>query len=65
MYYCTECKEVFEELSYYTEDPSPPGIALPPGYYTYYMCPFCGSDYWEEVIEDEEEQEENWNADDL
>lgn len=60
MYHCTDCNRVFEELDYYTEDPSPPGIALPYGYYTYYICPYCGSGYWEEISDDEEDWEDDW-----
>ena len=61
MWHCTECRRVFEEPDYYTEDPSPPGISLPPGYYTFYMCPYCGSEY----IEDYPDDEEDWDEDDV
>lgn len=61
MWHCTECLRVFEEPNYYYEDPSPPGISLPPGWYTFYMCPYCGSEYIEDYPDDEEE----WDEDDV
>lgn len=61
MWHCTECLRVFKEPNYYYEDPSPPGISLPPGWYTFYMCPYCGSEYIEDYPDDEEE----WDEDDV
>lgn len=46
MYMCKDCGKVFLEddvvKSY--DDPSPSGVCLPTGYYTYYECPKCGSE---------------------
>lgn len=59
MWHCTECQTVFENPDWYIEDPSPPGISLPPGWYTFYTCPICGSEYIEEYSDDEEDWEED------
>lgn len=65
MYRCTECNTLFEEPAFYIDDPSPPGIALPPGYYTYDICPYCASEYIEEVADEEDEWEEDWDKDEI
>lgn len=44
MYICKDCGEVFDTPYTETEDPSPSGISLPPGHYTYEFCPHCGGD---------------------
>lgn len=64
MYHCTECNRLFKRLDSYTEDPSSPGISLPPGFYIFYMCPFCGSEYWEEVSDDSDDWEDDWYDED-
>ena len=56
---CTECLRVFEEPDCYFEDPSPPGISLRPGWYTYNICPVCGSEWIEEYSDDEDDWEED------
>ena len=60
MYRCTYCNNFFEEPFIYYEDPSPPGISLPPGCYKFTLCPYCESDWIEEVSNDEEDWEEDW-----
>ena len=57
MWYCTECKREFEEPNFYLDDPSPPGIALPPGSYRYDICPYCDSEYIDEIEECEDDEE--------
>ena len=54
MFYCQDCKREFEEPFVYYEDPSPSGIALPPGFYKYELCPYCKSDWINEVADEEE-----------
>ena len=44
MYICDECGEHFEEPVYKLEDPSPPGVMLPVGFYEWFECPYCESD---------------------
>ena len=65
MWHCTECRRVFEEPDFYLEDPSPPGISLPPGFYKFEMCPYCGSEYIEKYSDDEEDWDKDdvWNED--
>jgi len=50
MYYCKNCGSFFDEdaLIFVEDDPSPRGISLPPGHYTYAFCPECGDDDFEE-----------------
>jgi hypothetical protein len=60
MWYCTECDNIFENPAVYEEDPSPRGICLPPGRERYLMCPICGSEYIEEVDEDEYDEDDLW-----
>ena len=60
MFHCTDCNRLFEEPIVEYDDPSPKGISLPPGFYTYTYCPFCKSDWIEEVSNDEEDWEEDW-----
>lgn len=60
MWYCNECDNIFENPFMYFEDPSPPGIALPPGQECYLTCPICGSEYIEEVDEDEYDENDLW-----
>ena len=65
MWHCTECNQLFKYPKTYYEDPSPPGIALPPGYYTYVMCPYCESEYIEEVSDDKDDWEDDWDEEDI
>ena len=51
MYKCNDCDYVFDEPVIEYDDPSPSGVALPSGYYTYWHCPKCGSDDIEEYYE--------------
>lgn len=44
MYVCRKCGKTFEEVVEVHDDPSPAGVGLTSGYYTYYKCPYCGSD---------------------
>ena len=46
---CKHCGRVFpdEEALIRKEDPSPPGISLPPGEEEYLFCPYCGDDQTE------------------
>lgn len=44
MYKCEKCGASFETPDYYCDDPSPTGVALPSGCYTYDICPNCGSE---------------------
>lgn len=46
MYICKDCKHVFDDdkVVIIRDDPSPQGVGLPAGYYTYYECPHCGSE---------------------
>ena len=60
MWYCQECDNIFEEPYIYREDPSPSGIALPPGEERWALCPICGSPYVEEL-----EDEDDYDEDDL
>ena len=60
MFYCEECDNIFEHPYIYKEDPSPPGIPLPPGYEIYYLCPICGSPYIDEVEKDEYDEDDLW-----
>lgn len=55
MFHCTDCNRLFKEPIVEYDDPSPKGISLPPGFYTYTYCPFCKSDWIEEVSNDEED----------
>ena len=50
---CNKCREILDqdELVVVSDDPSPKGIALPPGSYNFYFCPHCGSDDFEEGFE--------------
>lgn len=57
MWYCTECRREFEEPNFYLDDPSPSGIALPPGFYRYDICPYCDSEYIDEIEECEDDEE--------
>lgn len=45
-YWCDSCESLIDEgdIRIVKDDPSPPGISLPPGYYTYSQCPVCGED---------------------
>lgn len=47
MYRCNNCGEFYEEGYVYHDDPSPKGVSLPSGSYTYMQCPHCGSEDWE------------------
>ena len=49
MYICKECGKVFEEPCVEHDDPSPQGVGLASGYYTYTYCPHCGSDEFTEA----------------
>ena len=60
MWYCNECDNIFENPAMYFEDPSPSGICLPPGKECDLMCPICGSEYIEEVDEDEYDEDDLW-----
>lgn len=60
MFYCEECDNIFEHPHIYTEDPSPPGVGLPPGVETWAICPICGSPYINEVDEDEYDEDDLW-----
>lgn len=53
MYICKKCGKVFkeEDVVEIHDDPSPAGVSLPSGYYTYYECPYCGSDDIHEATE--------------
>lgn len=53
MYICKHCGKIFEDdaVVEIRDDPSPSGVGLPSGYYTYYECPHCGSDDIEEATE--------------
>lgn len=44
MYICKECGEVFNEPAVEYDDPSPYGVGLPSGHYTYSYCPKCNCD---------------------
>lgn len=64
MYKCDDCGREFEEPATYEDDPSPAGISLPAGHYTYEMCPYCESEYFTEITDDEEELPEDvWGTD--
>lgn len=47
---CNSCGQFFEfeERLIIEEDPSPRGISLGPGTYSYAYCPHCGDDDFEE-----------------
>lgn len=45
MFVCRDCGAIFEYPKVTRDDPSPPGVALPSGYYTYHECPECGGDF--------------------
>ena len=60
MFYCEECDNIFEHPHIYIEDPSPPGVGLPPGVETWAICPICGSPYINEVDEDEYDEDDLW-----
>ena len=51
MYKCNKCGREFERPETIYDDPSPEGISLPFGHYTFYECPCCGSDDFEEMRE--------------
>ena len=51
MYICADCGKTFEQPVVIHDDPSPPGVALPSGYYEYYECPYCGEGAVEEAEE--------------
>lgn len=51
MYVCENCGAMFREPVETHDDPSPAGVSLPSGYYTYWECPVCGSDWIEEAKE--------------
>ena len=53
---CSDCHRMFDrdEADFYTEDPSPSGVGLPPGHETYLCCPHCGSLDYEDVFCDGE-----------
>lgn len=55
MWYCKDCKREFEEPYVWYDDPSPAGIALVAGYYTYTECPYCRSDDIDEFFEEDDE----------
>ena len=63
MWYCNECDNIFENPFMYFEDPSPPGISLPPGQECFVSCPICGSKNIEEVDEDEYNEDDLWFED--
>ena len=44
MYVCNYCGKMFEEPSLIHDDPSPSGVGLPSGHYTYQACPYCGDE---------------------
>lgn len=51
MYKCDKCGYVFEEPIERREDPSPAGVSLSGGHYTYYYCPKCSSEEITAVVE--------------
>ena len=51
MYRCVDCGRFFEEPIVEHDDPSPAGVSLPSGYYTYWYCPHCGSEDIEDAGE--------------
>ena len=53
MFICNECKKVFDQddIIEVHDDPSPDGVSLVSGYYTYYECPHCGSGDIKEAVE--------------
>ena len=53
MYICDSCHQVFNEPYVEYDDPSPKGVALPKGYYAYEYCPYCHSDRFSRIYEDE------------
>lgn len=59
MYKCLECGWTFEEPAIIREDPSPAGVSLMRGFYTYSVCPNCGDGAIEEVFDEEDEEEED------
>lgn len=46
MYICERCGKTFDndEVVVIHDDPSPSGVSLSSGYYTFEECPYCGSD---------------------
>ena len=53
MYICEDCGKIFdeEEVVVIHDDPSPAGVSLPSGYYTYRCCPYCDSEDISEATE--------------
>ena len=51
MYRCNKCGYEFDRPEEEHDDPSPAGISLPFGHYTYFKCPKWGSDDFEELSE--------------
>lgn len=53
MYKCNECGKVFDrdEVVEIHDDPSPAGVSLPSGHYTFYECPYCGSGDFDDAVE--------------
>lgn len=49
MYRCEDCGRFFDEPIVERDDPSPRGVSLPSGYYTYWHCPYCDSEEIEEA----------------
>lgn len=66
MVLCKNCGGTFDESEFLVvrEDPSPRGISLPSGEYSYCYCPYCGDDDYEtefsllEAIDLEEGEDE-------
>lgn len=55
MYKCNDCDHVFDEPVIEYDNPSPTGVALPSGHYTYWHCPKC---YSEDIEEDWDENDD-------
>lgn len=60
--FCENCHKVFNDYESDTgyDDPSPMGVGLPYGNYTYPTCPDCGSDELVEFLCDGECEECNY-----
>lgn len=50
MYKCNECKELFDEPDSYRENVGE--FWGQPAYQTFYICPYCGSDDFDEYEEE-------------